>query len=148
MQLNYLWWLSLTAVLSIGDLLLGANFFLLVLAAGSLCLALVSYIWPNILWQEQILLFALVSVVLGYFWTKHVKKSVTNNILPKLNQRANQLIGRQAVLLESTVAGYAQVKLDDSFWKVYSTQALTKGTIVEILDVKNLTLVVQAIDEH
>jgi len=141
-QINYIFWLSLAAILSILDLVLGANFFLIILAICSAIIALVTYILPSILWQEQGILFAITAIALLYFWTNYVKRTKQSDKF-QLNRRADKFIGRTTTLIEPMVAGYSKIKLDDSLWKVYSDQLLAEGTIVEVIAVNNLILVVK-----
>lgn len=61
-----------------------------------------------------------------------------------LNRRAEQLIGRVAVLNQPIVDGTGRVQIDDAFW-VVSGPELPLGTRVRVVAVDGMTLKVQSV---
>ena len=85
-------WIILAIVLIAGEAL-GASGFLLGAVMAALEVALISYIWPDLSWQKQISLFAVLALLCSvWFWYRFKSFNQTTD-QPELNDRAAQLIG-------------------------------------------------------
>ena len=118
MNLEFWHWLTFAVVLIILEMFSPGVFFLwLGIAAG--CVGIVLYLRPELTWQFQLILFAVLSVASIVSWR------LTRAFFPpeepevaNLNQRANQYIGRTFTLIEPIVNGVGKIKVDDSTWRV------------------------------
>lgn len=89
-------------------------------------------------WQAQLPLFAVFSVV-----TVTLATRLNRGHVPVLNRGAHGLIGRDAVLDASIVAGHGRVRIDDTLWSV-SGPDLPAGTRVRVTGVEGAVLTVAA----
>jgi len=62
---------------------------------------------------------------------------------PLLNRRADQLVGRTAVLEEPILDGYGRIRLGDTTWRVAGPD-LPAGTRVRVISAKGGELQVEA----
>ena len=84
-------------------------------AAGIVGLLLL--IFPEIAWEYQLMVFALVSVVTVVGWRAYHRKHPTQTDRPTLNRRGEQYIGRILELDQGIVNGTGKVKVDDTTGK-------------------------------
>ncbi|UJF23828.1 NfeD family protein [Suttonella sp. R2A3] len=118
------------------------SFFFLIWATTALIMAAITFAFPEMSWQMQLLLFSvlsLVGVVLWWFFARHWRRS-PNSTADKLNNRGRYLIGRQYVLQTPIHQGYGRLQIDDSLWTVQCDEELPAGTKVVIKDIDSLTL--------
>ena len=116
-QAEYWHWWVLGVVLLILEVFFPGAFFLwLGVAAGIVGVVLLAI--PDLGWQMQLLLFAVLSVVsiaVGRFW---LKRHPIATDLPTLNRRGEQYIGRVFTLEEPIVNGNGKIRVDDTTWKI------------------------------
>lgn len=134
------WWLWL----SVGSILLatemlGAGGYLLWSGVAALLVSLLVWLMP-LPWEWQGVSFALLTVLSALLWYRWLKGR--NSQLPpsKLNQRGNQLIGRELRLEEATIDGVGHVRIGDSGWRVQSAEDLPAGTPITVVAVEGVTL--------
>jgi len=135
-------WFALAVLLVIFDVILGASFFLLWIG---LMAALVGFtvIWiTTIVWEHQVLMFALGSLVSVVLWRAYLKKNPGKTDRPTLNRRAEQYVGRSFSLSEAIVNGRGKIEVDDSTWRVEGAE-LPIGTRVKVVDVDGVILKVE-----
>ncbi len=135
-------WFGFAAMLVIFEVMLGANFFLLWLGASAVVVALLLMVLPTLLWQYQLLVFAVGSLMCIFFWHLHLRKNPTKSDRPKLNRRSEQYIGRQFTLTEPIVNGRGKIHVDDSIWRVEGDD-LPAGTRIKVIDVNGVILKVK-----
>jgi len=135
------WWVLAVLLMLIEVLAPGTFFLWLGLAAGLVGLLLV--ILPDLGWQLQVLIFAVLavlSVLAGRAWLKRHPIETADT---GLNRRADALIGQIYVLAEAIHTGRGAVKVGDTVWRAEGPD-LPKGARVRIVAVNGTTLKVEA----
>ncbi len=115
--LEFWHWLILAALLA-GIEILAPGFFFLWLGGAALVTGLVGVILPDIAWEYQVLIFALLSgfsVVAWYFFGRNLQSASAD---ATLNRRGAAMIGQIATLSEPIIDGRGRAKLGDSEWRV------------------------------
>ncbi len=142
-QAIYWHWLSLAVGLLILEAILPSAFFLWLGLAAGLVGGLL-WIFPEIGWQYQLLLFALfsvVSIVVGRHFFR-VQLQATDQ--PRLNRRGEQYIDRVFTLDESIVNGQGKIRVDDSSWKIHGADC-SAGSRVKVTGVDGVVLMVEQV---
>jgi len=142
--LQFWHWLVLGVVLLILEVFAPTVFFMwLAIAAG--IVGLVLALFPDLGWQMQLVLFAVlsvISVVAGRSWfTRHPIKTDQ----PTLNRRGEQYIGRVFTLDEPVVNGTGKIRVDDTTWKINGADCVA-GTRVRVTGVNGTVLLVDGAD--
>ena len=106
-------------------------------AVGLLLLAV-----PEMTWQIQFLLFAVLSVVTVVGWRAYQLRYPTVSDQPTLNRRGEQYVGRVFTLSEAIVNGTGKIHVDDTMWKVEGAD-LPEGTQVRVTGVDGTLLTVE-----
>lgn len=140
---THLFWFGFSVVLITFEVLLGANFFLLWIGIVSASVGVWVWALPSILWQYQLLLFALASLISISLWWYYIKKHPAKSDSSTLNRRAEQYVGRTFSLSEAIVNGRGKIRVDDSSWQVEGAD-LPLGTHVEVIGVDGVILKVKA----
>ena len=143
-SLQFWHWLVLGVVLLILEVFAPTVFFMwLAIAAG--IVGLVLALFPDLGWQMQLVLFAVlsvISVVAGRSWfTRHPIKTDQ----PTLNRRGEQYIGRVFTLDEPVVNGTGKIRVDDTTWKINGADCVA-GTRVRVTGVNGTVLLVDGAD--
>ena len=134
-------WIILAIVLIAGEAL-GAAGFLLGAVMAALEVALISYIWPDLTWQQQLSLFAVLALLCSvWFWYRFKSFSQTTD-QPKLNNRAAQLIGREFALTQEMTGGQGKMQVGDTLWRVESETNLSIGTQVKVIGSREMVLLI------
>lgn len=83
-------------------------------------------------WPVQWLLYGILSIVSLVAWLRFSRgRGDARSDRPHLNQRAEQLVGRQAVLKDAIENGFGRVEIGDSVWRVTGPD-LPQGTTVHV----------------
>jgi len=141
-QLSAWHWFGFAIILVIFEVLLGTNFFLLWLGVSAATVGAFAFIFPQIFWEYQFLLFAAISIACVLLWTWHLRHMHNESDNPNLNRRSEQYVGRMVTLKEPIVNGRGRVHIDDSYWRIEGPD-LPTGTLVKIIDVDGVVLKVQ-----
>lgn len=114
--LQFWHWFILAAALA-GIEILTPGFFFIWLGAAGLITGIVVLVAPAIGWENQVLIFALLSAasVLGWYRFRHKLSIGSDDAL--LNRRSEQLLGRTATLSEAIVNGRGKIRIDDTVWR-------------------------------
>ena len=136
-------WFGIAVLLGILEVAVGASFFLLWLAISAVTVAVVLLLWPELCWQQQLLIFALEAIACMLLWWLHLKNRPAKTDNPTLNRRSQQYINRVFVLVEPIVNGRGKIQVDDSFW-VVSGPDLACGQRVRVVDATGVVLTVVA----
>jgi membrane protein implicated in regulation of membrane protease activity len=134
-------WIILAIVLIAGEAL-GAAGFLLGAVMAAFELALISYIWPDMSWQKQISLFAVLALLCSVWFWYRFKSFNQETDLPKLNDRAAQLIGREFALTQEMTGGQGKMQVGDTLWRVESETNLAAGTQVKVTGSREMVLLI------
>lgn len=138
-------WLTLS-FLMFGLEALGAAGFLIGAGVGALLMAVVSYIFPDMGWQGQLMGFAISSIVFSVLYLKLFRRFNDTTDAPDINKRAEQLLGRRMMLEENLPTGQGKIQIGDTLWKVESPSPLQAGVLVEVLGADEMTLKIQAVE--
>lgn len=98
------------------------------------------FLFPEMGWEWQVLVFAALSIISLYSWKKLRKDAPEDDTESgTLNQRGRALIGRQTPLVEAISNGVGRVQIDDTFWRVEGDD-LAQGELVKVVDTDGATL--------
>ncbi len=134
------WWIAGVALVIIEVFAPGAIFMWLGISAGIVGAMLLAV--PDISWQVQFLVFALLSVGSIAGWRVYHKRNPTETDLPSLNRRGEQYVGRVFTLEDGITNGTGVVRVDDSRWKIEG-EDLPAGTKVRVTGVEGTVLKVE-----
>ena len=137
------WWL-LGILLIIVEILVPGTFFLWI-GIAALCVGLLVFLFPALIWQLQWLLFALLTVGSVGFWWLYLRRRRTASDEPLLNRRGHQYVGRVFTLATPIVNGQGKIRVDDSTWKVEGEDC-PAGTRVRVVGVDGVVLKAERVD--
>ena len=140
-ELVYWHWLLLGVILIILEVFSpGAYLLWLGLAAGATGLLVVFV--PDLPWQAQSLIFALLSLgtVLGA--RQWLRKHPIKTDQPTLNRRGEQYVGREFTLQAPIEHGQGKIQVDDTRWKVHGEDS-PAGSRVQVVGVDGVVLEVK-----
>ncbi|WP_068824990.1 NfeD family protein [Pseudomonas sp. BMS12] len=129
-HLSFWDWLAFAAVLLILEVF-GAGGYLLWIGMAAAGVGVLTYLFPELPWAWQFLVFALLSVLTAVFWWQRQRSASKLSDVPGLNNRGSELIGRSFVLHEAIVGGRGKIKAGDSLWLV-SGPDLPAGSSVRV----------------
>ena len=129
-DLQFWHWFALGGILGVLEIL-APGFVLIWLGLAALLVGMLLLVWQDMPFAYQLLAYAGFSVLSVFVWFHWLKKSPVESDKPSLNRRAEQLIGRQAPVVDPIVNGRGRIKLGDSTWAV-SGPNLPAGHMVEI----------------
>ena len=135
------WWVLAVLLILIEVLAPGTFFLWLGLAAGLVGLLLV--ILPDLGWQLQVLIFAVLavlSVLAGRAWLKRHPIETEDT---GLNRRGDALVGEIYELAEAIRTGRGAVRVGDTVWRAEGPD-MPKGSRVRVVAVHGTTLKVEA----
>lgn len=141
LALDYWHWWIFAVVLIIFEIF-APTFFALWLAIAAFLTGLALYLMPELQWQSQILMFAVLSVISIIVWRKYYIKNPIETDQPMLNRRGEQYLGRIITLKMPIEDGHGKVQIDDSTWKVEGDDCPI-GTKVKIVSVDNVVFQVE-----
>jgi len=135
-------WIVLGLILFILEML-APGAILMWFGAGAILVGGLLYVFPDISWEWQILIFSLVSVISIFAWKRLRKTSPEDDTESgTLNQRGKALIGRKIPLVEAIENGVGRVQIDDTFWRVEGAD-LAKDALVKVVASDGATLEVE-----
>ncbi len=134
------WWVAAVALIIVEALAPGAVFLWLGLSAGVVGAILLAA--PELAWEYQVLIFAVLSVGAVIGWRAYHKSHPTETDLPALNRRGEQYVGRVITLDDAIVNRGGKVRLDDTSWKVEGDD-LPAGARVKVIGVDGVVLLVE-----
>ena len=134
------WWVAAIGLIIVEALAPGAIFLWLGVSAGVVGAILLAA--PELSWEYQVLIFAVLSVGSVIGWRAYHKSHPTETDLPTLNRRGEQYIGRLLTLDDPIVNRVGKVRLDDTSWKV-TGQDLPAGARVRVVGVDGVVLQVE-----
>ena len=135
------WWVIAVFLIGIEVFAPGAIFLWMGVAAGIVGFALL--LFPEMTWQIQLLLFAVLSVVSIYFWRYFLRDRFPSPVPGRvLNRRGATYVGRTFTLKEPIVDGNGLLHVDDSRWKVEG-EDMPAGTKVKVTGIDGTVLKVE-----
>lgn len=136
-------WAILGVLLLVAELLV-PGVFMLWLGVAALAVAVLT-IWNDIPWQMQIVLFGVFSIAFVFASRTFLKKKEDETDSPNLNKRGASIVGRTFTLDTPASGGFAQVRIDDTVWRVALDDA-PAGSRIEIVSVDGAILQAKRLD--
>ena len=144
-------WLGLCLILLGIELLVGTFDFLWVAVAAGLTALFVSFAPAPEAWTGlvgQLLFFSVTSIAL-LFLGRVVFAGMRNPVSshPKLNARADSLVGKIGIVSDAFVAGKGRIKIGDTYWLAESVDGsdIQDGVTVTVHAAKSTLLKVEAV---
>jgi membrane protein implicated in regulation of membrane protease activity len=138
----YWHWLILAVVLIILEILMPGAYFLW-MGVSAIFVGGLMYIFPELAFLVQILIFAILSVTAVMMYRSYRKKNPLVTDEPALNRRGEKYIGQSFTLKEPIVNGVGKIKVDDSTWKIKGFD-IDAGETVRVVAVDGTTLIVES----
>ena len=135
------WWIFGIVLVALEVAAPGAVF--LWMAIGASIVGLIVFFIPELTWELQFLIFAILSVVNVLAARHYLKSRPIATDQPSLNRRGSQYIGRVFTLTEPIVDSRGRLYVDGTIWKIEGTD-LSKGTKVIVTNVDGVILRVEA----
>jgi len=136
------WWIFAVALIILE--ILAPSFFALWLAIAAFVTGLALFLMPELQWQTQIFMFAVLSVISIIAWRRYYIKNPIETDQPMLNRRGEQYVGRVITLKMPIEDGQGKVQIDDSTWKIEGDDCAT-GTKIKIVGVDNVVFQVEIV---
>jgi len=136
----YWHWLILAVVLIILEMLIPGAYFLW-MGVSAIFVGALMYVFPEMVFLIQILIFAVLSVISVIMYRSYRKNNPIVTDEPALNRRAEQYVGQSFTLAEPIVNGKGRIKVDDSTWKITGAD-IDAGETVRVIAVEGSTLIV------
>jgi len=143
-QIVYWHWLALAVFLLIVEILAPGMFFLW-MAQASLITGIALYLFSNMGWQAQVLIFSIISVVGIVAAKRYVRHHPTESDQPLLNRRTAQYVGRIFTLEQPIINGQGKIKVDDSTWKIQGDDC-PSGSKVKVVGADSVVLLIEKVD--
>ena len=137
----YWHWLILAVVMIILEMLMPGAY-LLWMGVSAIFIGALMYVFPEMVFLVQILIFAMLSVISVVMYRSYRKKNPLVTDEPALNRRGEQYIGRTFTLEEPIVNGEGKIIVDDTTWKVAGMD-MSAGMTVRVVSVEGSTLKVE-----
>jgi membrane protein implicated in regulation of membrane protease activity len=137
-QLNAWHWGIMAAVLIILEMF-APGAFLLWLGIAAAVNSILLVFMPNLSWEAQFVIFAIVSVLSIFMFRQWRNKNPETTDQPSLNRRGAQYVGRTFTLAEPIVNGQGKLHVDDSTWKIEGDDC-DAGIKVRVIGVDGVVL--------
>lgn len=141
--LIFWYWLALSALLLILELLVPGVYFLW-MAMAAMGTGGVLWLFPALDWKIQAFVFSILSVAIIFLFERFALKKPISSDRPLLNRRAAQYIGRTFKLEQSIINGIGEIHTDDSVWRVHG-QDCQAGNRVRISGVEGIIFKVERV---
>ena len=141
-DLSFWDWLALGTVLLILEVF-GAGGYLLWIGVAAAGVGILTYVFQNMGWELQFLLFAVLSVLTALYWWRRQRNVLRQSDQPGLNLRGTELIGRTFVVHDAIVSGRGKIKVGDGVWMVVGPDA-PAGAQVRVVAQDGVILKVEA----
>lgn len=144
---DYLQHLSFWDWLAFGSLLLilevfGAGGYLLWTGIAAALVGVLMYLFPELPWAWQFLLFGCLSILTAVLWWQRQKAAAKPSDQPGLNQRGSEFVGRTFALHEGIVGGRGKIKAGDTVWIVTGND-LPAGSQIRVTGQEGVLLKVE-----
>lgn len=111
---------------------------------GALLVGGLLFLFPEMGWEWQVLVFAMISLASIFAW-RTIRKNNPDDDTESgtLSQRGKSLVGRKTPLVEAIVNGIGRVQIDDTYWRVEGSD-MEKDTLVVVTGSDGATLEVES----
>jgi membrane protein implicated in regulation of membrane protease activity len=136
-------WLALGSLLLIFEVF-GVGGYLLWTGLAATIVGLLLYLFPELSWAWQFVLFGSLSILTALFWWRRQRMVGKACDQPGLNQRGQEFIGRSFNLHEAIISGRGKIKAGDSLWLVIGPD-LPAGSPVRVVGQEGVRLKIEAL---
>lgn len=112
------------------------------MGVAAIVVGVVVFVFDDIEWRYQLLLFAVLSVVSIVVSRRYLRRHPIQTDRPGLNRRGEQYVGRMFTLKDAIVDGRGRLHVDDTMWKVEGPDA-PAGTRVRVSGIDGVVLKVE-----
>jgi inner membrane protein len=137
------WWVA-AVILVIIEVLAPGTFFLW-MGISAAIIGFLLWLFPDMSWEWQFLLFSVISLASIVLWQIRLRKHPTSSSDETLNKRNLQYVGRTFTLVDPIVDGYGSIHVDDTIWRV-SGPDCAGGIKVKVVNADGSTLIVEPVD--
>ncbi len=116
-NLSYWDWLAFGTFLLILEVF-GMGGYLLWTGLAAAIVGLLCYLFPELSWAWQFILFGCLSILTAVYWWQRQRTAGKPSDQPGLNQRGSEFVGREFNLHEAITGGRGKIKAGDSLWLV------------------------------
>ncbi len=109
------------------------------LGVAALVVGALLWLFPQLDWKLQLLLFAVLSVASVLLYRQYARKKQHVTDEPSLNRRGERYIGRVFTLDEPIINGVGKIRVDDTTWRVTGPDR-PAGETVKVISVDGSTL--------
>jgi len=111
---------------------------------GALLVGGLLFLFPEMGWEWQVLVFAMISLASIFAW-RTIRKNNPDDDTESgtLSQRGKSLVGRKTPLVEAIVNGIGRVQIDDTYWRVEGSD-MEMDTLVVVTGSDGATLEVES----
>ena len=134
------WWILALGLIILETVLPGT--FFLWMGISAIVLGLLAWAFPDMSWETQLMLFAILSLVSIVGWRMWQRTHPVESDQPNLNRRGEQYVGRVFTLETPIENGFGKVRVGDTLWRVKGTEA-PAGSKVKVTSVDGVVLVVE-----
>ena len=140
-NLNYWQWWIIALIFIILEMF-APGAFMLWLGIAAAVVGLVMAFLPDLGWEIQYSIFAVVSVISIIGWKQMQLRNPRVTDQPNLNMRGHQYVNRTFTLDEPVVNGLGKIKVDDSTWKIEGEDC-PAGTKIKVTGVDGVILKIE-----
>ena len=141
---HWQWWILAVVLLVLEAFAPGAFFMWMGMSAA--VVGLLVLIAPDMGWEYQVFIFAILSVVSIVAWRIYFRKNPVQTDQPALNRRGEQYVGRTFTLAEPIENGSGKIRVDDTTWKIIGEDC-DSGSKVKVVGVDGVLLKVEVLPE-
>ena len=103
----------------------------------------VVFIFPELSWQVQSLMFSALAVGSVLIGRKYLMEKEKPSDDSTLNRRGQQYVGRTCEVVEAFKNGKGRVKIEDTIWSAVGPNTVPKGASVKVVSVDGTRLRVE-----
>ncbi len=141
---HWTWWIVGLVLVAI-EVFAWSTFFLW-MGLAALITGGVLFVYPDLSWKYQMLLFAVLSVGSVFAWRRYYVSHPPKTDAPTLNRRGEQYVGRILTLESGIESGRGAARLEDTRWSVVGPE-LPAGTRIRVVGVEGASLRVEPASE-
>lgn len=130
-ELNHWTWWVLGLLLLVLEMFAPAAVFMW-MGLAALVTGFVLFVIPDMIWELQLVMFSLLSVISIITWKRLFGKRMNVSDEPLLNRRAQQYVDRVFTLDQPIVNGVGMVKVDDSSWRITGPELPAGARIIVV----------------
>ena len=134
------WWIIGGILLLIEVFVSG--FFFLWMAVSSAIVGAILFVFPEMGWKMQLVIFSVLSVLSISLFRRYAVKHPATTDQPALNRRSRQYIGRTFTLQQPIVNGVGSLRVDDTTWRIVGAD-MEPGVKIVVTDVDGVLLKVE-----